>query len=106
MLAHGFLVATFASVSEPATAALLRTGMAEALRDPEAASVLRQFTAHRRAILIDILTRARECGELPGHADLELIADQAYGLLWYRVLLGEAELSAEVGRELAHTLVR
>ena len=49
---------------------------------------------------------ARECGGLSGHADLELIADQAYGLLWYRVLLGEAELSAEVGRELAHALIK
>jgi len=103
---ESFLIATFASVSEPATAALLRTGMAEAMRDPEAASALRKFTAHRRAILIDILARARASGELPGHTDLGLIADQAYGLLWYRVLLGEAELSAEVGRELAHALIR
>jgi AcrR family transcriptional regulator len=100
-----FLASTFAAVSEPSTAALLRTGMGEALRDPEAASVLREFAAHRRMILLDILTRAQAEGELPEHVDLSLLADQAYGLLWYRLLIAESGLSADVGRALARALI-
>jgi AcrR family transcriptional regulator len=103
---ESFLASTFATASEPSTATLLRTGMAEALRDPEAASVLREFAAHRRAILIDMLARAQAEGELPQGVDLALLADQAYGVLWYRLLLAESGPSADVGRALASALIR
>ena len=68
--------------------------------------MLREFAAHRRAVLLDILTRAQAEGEFPEHVDLSLLADQAYGLLWYRVLIAESGLSADVGRALARALFR
>jgi hypothetical protein len=68
--------------------------------------VLREFAAHRCAILLDILTRAQTEGQLPEHVDLSLLADQAYGPLWYRVLIAESGLSADVGRALARALFR
>ncbi|WP_028935154.1 TetR/AcrR family transcriptional regulator [Pseudonocardia spinosispora] len=102
---EGFLAATFASAGEARAASVLRAGVAEALRDPEATSVMKEFTAHRRAILVRLLTDARDAGELPEHCAVDLIADQAYGLLWYRILIRDAPLSAEIGRELANALI-
>lgn len=100
-----FLIATFAGAGEARAASVLRAGVAEALRDPEATSVMKQFTAHRRAILVQLLTDAKAAGELPGNCDVDLLTDQAYGLLWYRILIRDAPLSAEIGRELARALI-
>ncbi|WP_158891358.1 TetR/AcrR family transcriptional regulator [Amycolatopsis anabasis] len=99
-----FLTDTFLGAAEESARAALRAVMAEALRDEPAAEVLAEFTARRRGALREILERGQARGELPRDADLELMIDQAYGLLWYRVLIGHAPLTREVARSLARTL--
>ncbi|GAB3564490.1 hypothetical protein GCM10027445_08380 [Amycolatopsis endophytica] len=101
-----FLVATFETVSAPPVRALLRTSMAEALRDPAAADALRAFTLSRREMLLEILDRAGERGEADEGTDRHLFADQAFGVLWYRVLLGHDPLTPAAARALAANLVR
>jgi len=99
-----FLVATFRGVREPANRARLRRVMAEAQRDPHAAGLLRDFTARRRAELRALLDRAAARGELSAGADVELAVDQAYGVLWYRLLLDHAPLTRAAAERLAGAL--
>lgn len=103
---EAFLTATFRGATSASTSALLRSVMAEAQRDPQAAEVLREFTGRRRAVLRQILDRGRTRSELPQDADLDLIADQTYGLFWYRLLVGHAPLTTEVAVQLATSLAR
>ncbi|MDN3351712.1 TetR/AcrR family transcriptional regulator [Actinomadura sp. DC4] len=99
---EGFLTVTFAAVER--NGPLLRTAMAESLRDDDAAEGLRAFAAARRAELHGLLERGRSRGELPEDADLGLMVDQMYGLLWYRLLIGHAPLNAETAARLARSL--
>ena len=70
--------------------------MAEALAD---------FTAQRRAALRALLGRGLASGDLPAHANVDLLVDIAYGMLWYRLLIGHAPLDARAARDLgAHLL--
>lgn len=101
-----FLTETFRSARSPENMALLRNAMAEALTDSAAAEALHTFTIERRAALRGILTRARERGELATGADLDLVVDQAYGVLWYRLLIGHGGLSSQAAVKLAEVLAR
>src|SRR6185437_15307475 len=97
-----FLAATFRAAERAAP--LLRGAMAEAQRDPKAAEGMRQFTAARREELRHLLEAGQSRGELAGNLDLDLLIDQVYGLLWYRILVGHAPLTADVAARLAHSL--
>jgi AcrR family transcriptional regulator len=99
-----FLRSTFHRAGEPSTGALLRTLTGEAARDPHTAELLRQFTEARRGALHAIVERGRQRGELAADADLDLLVDQAYGLFWYRFLLGHAPLTDEIADRLADSL--
>jgi AcrR family transcriptional regulator len=99
---ESFLAATFAAAERAAP--LLRGAMAEAQRDPQAAEGMRQFTAARREELRRLLAAGQSRGELPRDTDLDLLVDQVYGLLWYRILIGHAPLTADVAARLARTL--
>ncbi|TDD77944.1 TetR/AcrR family transcriptional regulator [Actinomadura darangshiensis] len=99
---EAFLRATFRAAGNPHTASALRHTMAEAQRDPHAREPMRDFLASRRRVLRGLLERARDRGEIASGADLDLIVDQAYGVLWIRILngharLGEAEATALAG---------
>jgi AcrR family transcriptional regulator len=100
---EAFLAATFRTAEHASP--LLRGAMAEAQRDPRAAEGMRQFTAARRAELRRLLEAGQSRGELPGDTDLDLLIDQVYGLLWYRILIGHAPLTADVAARLARSLV-
>ncbi len=101
---EAFLAATFRGASSPPAASLLRAVMAEAQRDPHVAHLLLEFTRGRRAALREILERGRDRRELPIDADLELMIDQAYGVLWYRLMTGHAPLTADLAERLARSL--
>lgn len=101
---RAFLTDTFTGASDPATAGLLRTVMADAQHDPRTADTVREFTAARRADLRELLDRGQRRGELPADADLDLIVDQVYGVLWYRLLVGHAPLDAAAATRLADSL--
>ncbi|MFD0968152.1 TetR/AcrR family transcriptional regulator [Plantactinospora endophytica] len=100
-----FLAHTFRRAGEPATSAVLRTLAAEAARDPGTAELFRQFTQTRRDALHAIVRRGRERGEIGPERDLELLVDQAYGLFWYRFLLGNEPLDQGVAERLTDSLV-
>ena len=97
-----FLTATFRAAERAAP--LLRGAMAEAQRDPRAAEGMRQFTAARREELRHLLAAGQSRGELPADTDLDLLIDQVYGLLWYRILIGHAPLTADVAARLTRGL--
>jgi hypothetical protein len=76
--------------------------MAEALLDPVFHAAFRdRFLFARRAVLRDLLERARGRGELGADVDLELILDVVFGVLWYRLMLDHLPLSDQLGDELA-----
>jgi AcrR family transcriptional regulator len=99
-----FLTATFRAAERAAP--LLRSAMAEAQRDPQAAGGMRQFTAARREELRRLLAAGQSRGELPGDTDLDLLVDQVYGLLWYRILIGHAPLTDDVAARLTRGLTQ
>lgn len=100
---ESFLVATFDAVER--VAPLFRGLMAEALRDSKAAEGMREFVAARRQGLRALLTHGVEQGELPPGADLELMMDQIYGLMWYHLLITHTPLTEELAVHLARTLI-
>ncbi|MGW0658153.1 TetR/AcrR family transcriptional regulator [Streptodolium elevatio] len=102
---EAFVTATFTGAAAPETAPVLRSLAREAAHDRHLAGMMSEFTAARRAELRDILERAGRRGELADDADLDLMVDQVYGVLWYRLILDHAPLTADVAARLARTLV-
>ncbi|GIG67563.1 TetR/AcrR family transcriptional regulator [Phytomonospora endophytica] len=101
---RAFVVATFDGMTEAAP--VLSALMGEAQRDPATLETLREFTDRRRTALRALLERGRARAELPPGADFDLLIDQVYGVLWYRVLLGHGPLSPRAAAELATGLLR
>jgi hypothetical protein len=48
-----------------------------------------------RAVVLTLLTRGAERGELRVGADLEAATDHLFGLFWYRLLVGHQPLTAD-----------
>jgi AcrR family transcriptional regulator len=101
-----FLTDSFAGLEQPGLAGRLRQIVAEAQRDEHVAGVLADFTAARRAALRALLERGRTAGQLPAGADLDMLVDMAYGVLYYRLLIGHAPLDAAAARSLAAEITR
>ncbi|MER7466451.1 TetR/AcrR family transcriptional regulator [Streptomyces sp. NPDC097981] len=99
------MAATFEGAQRSPTASALRTLLREAASDPHLAELMQSFTGARRAALKLVLERGRDRGELPPDADLELMADQVYGVFWYRFLLGHAPLDNETADRLTNSLL-
>ncbi|HEY6492353.1 MAG TPA: TetR/AcrR family transcriptional regulator [Trebonia sp.] len=97
---------TFAGLRNEAYADRLRQIVAEAQHDEHVARVLADFTAVRRAALRALLERGRAADELPAEADIEMLVDMAYGVLYYRLLIGHAPLDETAARSLAAELTR
>ncbi len=68
--------------------------------------MLADFTAARRAALRALLERGRDAGDLAADADLDMLTDMAYGVLYYRLLVGHAPLDEQAARSLAAELTR
>jgi AcrR family transcriptional regulator len=98
---EAFLIATFRAAGHSEIAPILRTLAAEAQRDPAAAQILREFTAQRRRVLHDLLQRGMARGELRRDVDIDLLVDAAYGVFWYRFLVGHRAPDAAAARDLA-----
>jgi AcrR family transcriptional regulator len=101
-----FLAATFRGAAEPATSAMLRALAGESATNPHVADLLRGFTETRRVTLRALLERGLARGELAPGVDLDLIVDQVYGVLWYRLLLGHRPLTADAATHLASALLK
>ena len=98
---EAFFADTFAGLENDSYAGRLRQIVAEAQRDEAVAQVLADFTATRRAALRALLERGRDAGELAPEADLDMLVDMAYGVLYYRLLVGHAPLDKQAARSLA-----
>ena len=100
-----FLVDSFAGLDDPGTERALRQLASAAQHDEHAARVLADFTAQRRASLEALLDRGRSEGRIAPEADLNMLIDMAYGVLWYRLLVGHAPLDESAARSLATRLI-
>jgi len=95
-----FLIDSFAVLEDPGIRRALRQLVAAAQHDGHAAGALAEFTAQRRATLRSLLERGIANGDLYADANLGLLIDVAYGVLWYRLLVGHAPLDAGAARDL------
>jgi AcrR family transcriptional regulator len=101
-----FLADSFAGLADQKLAGRLRQIVSAAQDDEHVGRVLSDFTAVRRAALRALLERGREAGELAPDADLDMLVDMAYGVLYYRLLVGHAPLDENAARSLAAELTR
>ena len=100
-----FLADSFAGLQDPGTRRALRQLASAAVHDEHVAEVLAEFTAQCRAALRGLLERGVASGDIAATADLDMLADLAYGVLWYRLLIGHAPLDAGAARGLAAHLI-
>jgi AcrR family transcriptional regulator len=100
-----FLTDSFAGLQDPGTRRVLRQLASGAVHDEHVAEVLAEFTAQRRAALRTLLERGVASGDIAATADLDMLADLAYGVLWYRLLIGHAPLDDRAARDLAAHLI-
>jgi Tetracyclin repressor-like, C-terminal domain len=101
-----FLADSFAGLRHEGYAARLRQIVAEAQHDEHVAGMLADFTAVRRAALRALLERGQAAGELAADANLDMLVDMAYGVLYYRLLIGHAPLDEKAAQTLATELTR
>ncbi|ORW24631.1 TetR/AcrR family transcriptional regulator [Mycobacterium palustre] len=97
-----FLRSTFAAA--PENRRLLLGVLREALADGATMERLAAFTAARRHELAHILDRARARGQLHGLRPTQAAVDQAFGLLWYRMIFGHQPLDSRAADDLATAL--
>jgi AcrR family transcriptional regulator len=100
-----FLADSFAGLQDPGIRRALRQLASAAVHDEHAGGVLAEFTAQRRAALRALLERGVASGDIAADANLGLLVDFAYGVLWYRLLVGHAPLDAEAAGDLATHLI-
>ena len=97
---RGDLVALFTDVfmggSDDRKGNLMAGVMAESLVNPEMKRLLADFTRRRRETSSEILTRSIARGELPAHADVDLLSDIIGGTLLYRGLISDNPVDADV----------
>ena len=101
---EAFLADSFAGLASDGLAGRLRAIVAEAQHDEHVAQILADFTAVRRKTLRALLERGQAAGELAPGADLGMLVDMAYGVLYYRLLIGHAPLDEKAARSLAAEL--
>jgi len=97
-----FLRSTFAAA--PGNRSLLLSVLREALGDTATMDRLATFTATRRDELARILGRARARGQIPISMRPEIVVDQAFGLLWYRMIFAHEPLDERAADDLAAAL--
>ena len=103
---EAFLIDSFAGLQDAGLANRLRQIVAAAQQDEHVALVLADFTAVRRAALRTLLEHGRAAGKLSPDADVDMLVDMAYGVLYYRLLVGHAPLDQDAARSLATELTR
>jgi AcrR family transcriptional regulator len=96
---RAFLRASYVTAARPDIAPVLRAMVAEALRDEQFAEALQAFTAERRGVLHALLRRHGA-----SVAEARLLADLAFGLLWYRTIVGHARLDRRTADAAAEIL--
>lgn len=101
----GFVRSELTAAARPERREVLRSVVAEALVDESAMDTLRAFTAARRHALRERLVREAG-GRLVSTQRLDLLVDQVFGVLWYRVLFGHGALDNATARGLVDDVRR
>jgi hypothetical protein len=65
---------------------------------------LAAFTAARRDALTEILVRAQRRGQIPSLERADTVVDQAFGLLWYRMIFAHHPFDEHAADDLAAAL--
>jgi AcrR family transcriptional regulator len=89
-----FVRDSFAGASQAEMLRVLRQLGAAAQQDEHIARVIADFTAQRRGVLRSLLARGQASGDLSPAADLNMLADIVFGVLWYRALISQEPLDA------------
>jgi AcrR family transcriptional regulator len=85
---------------------MLAALMAEAQLDEVfGRSFRREFLAHRRQLLRDVLKRGRVRGEVAQSANVEFLVELVFAMLWYRMLGRHAPLDRRLADELSDTVL-
>ena len=100
-----FLVAMFSAARDPTVAGALRSLAADAVTDETAAEILRGYAADRRRVFKSLIERAASRGEIPPPDDADLVAEQAFGVVWYRLLISGGPTDGRSARRLARALI-
>ncbi|WP_051829912.1 MULTISPECIES: TetR/AcrR family transcriptional regulator [Streptomyces] len=105
-----FATALYGVTAHPLRVRTLRGLMAEAQLDPAFAGPFREWVESRRAVVLALLARGVQRGELPPAADLQAATDHFFGLFWYRLLVDHQPLApvlaADHVDQLLHGLAR
>ena len=87
-------------------ARLLTALMAEAQRNESFAKAFREgFLAQRRAVLRELLERARFRGQLQRDIDIDLLVEMFFGTLWYRLLAASGPINQRFADDLTNSLL-
>jgi AcrR family transcriptional regulator len=98
-----FMHGTFTAADRHRT--LLLGVLREALGDPATYEQLESFAASRRTALRKILLASRRSGQIPVRRSIDIMVDQLFGLLWYRLIFANAPLDDAAATELVDALV-
>ena len=98
-----FVGTTFVAAAQHRS--LLLGVLREALGDPDTHAELGGFAASRRAVLHKILQASRRSGQIPARRPIDIAVEQAFGLLWYRLIFANAPLDAAAASQLVDALV-
>ncbi|MEU8301561.1 TetR/AcrR family transcriptional regulator C-terminal ligand-binding domain-containing protein [Micromonospora sp. NPDC048909] len=81
--------------------------VAQAQTDPELGVAYRErYSAPRRALGVEALTRAMARGQLRADFDPEVVVDQLWGACYHRLLIPDQPLTEDFARALVDNLVR
>ncbi len=87
-------------------ARLLTALMAEAQRDESFAEAFREgFLAQRRAVMRQLLERARSRGQLAAGVNIDFLVEMFYGALWYRLLTDSGPINRRFADDLTDSLL-
>lgn len=100
-----FVAALHRNAADQVRTKALRSLMVEAQLDPDFEQAFQSWVQGRRNIVLHILDRGRQRGELRPDTDPDIVVDQLFGLFWYRLLIGHLALDQQSAKQhVAHLL--
>jgi AcrR family transcriptional regulator len=100
-----FVRDSFTAAGQAGMLRALRQLGAAAQQDEQVADVVADFTAQRRGVLRSLLVRGQASGDVSPAADLDVLADIVFGVLWYRALISREPLDAGAADRLTACLL-
>lgn len=103
---EAMLVPLFKAYDAGPAAALLSGLIAEAQSGNSSVRDFQQgFFDRRRAVTVSIFQKARDRGEMPQNADIDLLSDMLIGTIWMRLLAGHAPTDERFAKALTANLL-